>query len=243
MTSTPKAVVLFSGGMDSATLMYLMKDQGYDPIGLSVHYGQRHRVELEYAASLCKALGATHKVVDLGVLKELVGRSSLTSDTPVPEGHYEQATMSQTVVPNRNTILLSIAYGYAVSIGATKVCTAVHAGDHAVYPDCRPEFIKTFELMEKEAITHETYGMSCPSLYAPFVMMNKADIAKMGAHLSVPWLYTWSCYNGDEEKGQCGRCSTCVERIGAFHSAGVTDPTTYQDTEYAVEVLKQHGEW
>lgn len=243
----PRAVVLLSGGMDSTTLLYLLKDQGYDCIGLSVIYGQRHQIEVDYARVSCNRTGSDHTVVDLSGIRNMIGSSSLTSNLPVPEGHYAAENMKQTVVPNRNAFLLALAYGVAISRLAVKVATAVHAGDHAIYPDCRPEFIKAFEEMERVAITREIYGLPAPDLYAPFLMMSKAQIVKTGSDLHVPFQDTWSCYNGGERSRtagyQCGRCGTCVERIGAFNEAGVFDPTTYFDKNYAIEVLKSKGEW
>lgn len=237
MTETPKAVVLFSGGMDSTTLLFDVISNGYQAIGLSVHYGQKHKVELVFAAAMTKKREIEHHVVDLAAIKGLIAGSALTGSGPIPEGHYAAENMAQTVVPNRNAILLSLAYGLATSIKAAKVCTAVHAGDHAIYPDCRPGFIKAFEEMEQESITREIYGIRCPQLYAPFLNMSKADIVKHGASMEVPWEETWSCYNGDLSLGQCGRCGTCVERIEAFSLAGVLDPTRYQDKSFAEEVL------
>lgn len=242
----PKVVVLLSGGMDSTTLLYHMIDQQYEPVALSIHYGQRHAIELYYAKTLTHDLGIRHEVLDLMNLRELLRGSSLTSDIPVPEGHYAADNMAATVVPNRNAILLAIAYGFATSIKAKKVCTAVHAGDHAIYPDCRPEFIKAFEDMERTAITREIYGISSPSMYAPFLHLSKAGIAALGDTLKVPWSRTWSCYQGSktgEVTSHCGRCGTCVERIWALHEAGIDDPTEYQDKEYAKGLLQERGEW
>lgn len=233
--NTPKAVVLLSGGMDSTTLLYSVRTAGYQAIGLSVAYGQRHSIELAFAQRLSGDLGIRHYIVDLENLKSYLSASALTGDIPVPEGHYTADNMAQTVVPNRNAILLAIAFGFAVTEKAVKVCTAVHAGDHAIYPDCRPGFIKAFEAMQREAITREIYGIKCPDLYVPFLNMTKAQICKLGSDLGVPWERTWSCYNGTIP--HCGRCGTCVERIEAFRLAGVSDPTQYQDTEFADRVL------
>lgn len=220
MTVKPKAVALLSGGMDSTTLAYELRAQGYDLHLLSVHYGQRHRKELEQAAQIAQGLGATHRVVDLGVLRELLSASALTGDTPVPHGHYADETMKATVVPNRNAILLSVAFGYAVTLGAEVVGYAAHAGDHAIYPDCRPEFAHAFDLMERLACYQPA-----PRLVAPFLEMSKADIARRGNGLGVPYALTWSCYEGGD--AHCGKCGTCVERREAFELAGVQDPTTY----------------
>lgn len=241
MTEIPKAVVLLSGGMDSTTLLYLMKSEGYEPYALSVYYGQRHSIELFAAHETCDALQVQHKEVNLQSIKGLLGGSALTDEVEVPEGHYEAANMAVTVVPNRNAFLLTLAYAWAVSLKAVKVCTAVHAGDHRIYPDCRPEFIKAFEEMERTAITRDIYGIKCPDLYAPFVNITKADIATIGEGLHVDWEKTWSCYRG--KFPHCGKCGTCCERRLAFHAAKVVDPTKYADTEFAINVLKNSGEW
>jgi 7-cyano-7-deazaguanine synthase len=142
----------------------------------------------------------------------------------VPHGHYAAPNMAITVVPNRNAILLSISYGVAVAEGAEVVATGVHAGDHFVYPDCRPEFIKAFDEMQKTAV--EGFGDGLLRLYAPFVEWSKADIVATGARLDVPYADTWSCYEGGEV--HCGECGTCVERREAFQLAGVQDPTIYR---------------
>jgi 7-cyano-7-deazaguanine synthase len=233
---SPKAVVLLSGGMDSTTLVHLLQDEGYLPYALSIKYGQRHSIELDYAYQTVQGLGIPHQIIDIKDVKELIGTSALTrNEIQVPEGHYAAENMAVTVVPNRNAFLLSIAYGWAVSLKAVKVCTAVHKGDHAIYPDCRPEFIKAFEEMERTAITREIYGIKCPDLYAPFVHLSKAEICAIGAVLDVDWRNTWSCYQGGTK--HCGRCGTCVERIEAFKLAGVVDPTEYLDSDFAATVL------
>ena len=136
-----KAVVVYSGGMDSFTLLHKVRQQGFEVFALSFNYGQRHSVELSVAANVCQSLGVNHKVVDISAINSLIGGSSLTSDIDVPEGHYEEESMKATVVPNRNMILLSLAVGYAVSIESNKVFYGAHSGDHAIYPDCRPEFV------------------------------------------------------------------------------------------------------
>lgn len=137
-----KAVVIYSGGMDSFTVLNKALKAGCEVYALSFDYGQRHKKELDYAAAACKELGVAHKIIDISSINQLIGGSSLTSEIDVPEGHYEEESMKQTVVPNRNMILLSLAAGYAVSLNAEKVYYGAHSGDHAIYPDCRPEFVE-----------------------------------------------------------------------------------------------------
>jgi 7-cyano-7-deazaguanine synthase len=224
MTDRPLAVALLSGGLDSATLAYHLRHDGYALVLLSVDYGQRHARELLAANDIARAVGAERVVLDLAGLRPLLGGSALTdADVAVPYGHYTDASMRATVVPNRNAILLACAYGLAVSRGAQAVAIAVHAGDHAIYPDCRPAFVEAFEVMEAEA----TEGFARPDLHllAPFLGWSKADIVARAAALGVPLDRTWSCYEGGEV--HCGRCGTCYERREAFATAGVPDPTVY----------------
>lgn len=218
-----KAVAIVSGGMDSVTLAYLLCSEGYDLHLLSVDYGQRHRKELEYARSCAGRLGAIFHIADLSGVGKLLKGSALTDDIPVPHGHYAAENMAVTVVPNRNAIMLSVAYGVAVAEEAELVATGVHSGDHFVYPDCRPEFIAAFDAMQRLAV--EGFGRPELRLYAPFVNIGKHDIAAIGARLGVPYQDTWSCYEGGEL--HCGRCGTCVERKEAFELASVPDPTVY----------------
>jgi 7-cyano-7-deazaguanine synthase len=218
-----RAVAIVSGGMDSVTLAYMMNRQGYDLNLVSFNYGQRHKKELNYAQLAAKRLGAKHTLVDLSALGGLLGGSALTqSDIDVPEGHYASDNMALTVVPNRNAIMLSIALGIAHATDADCVATAVHAGDHAVYWDCRPDFIEAMDRVARLAIP-DGYGHA--SVCAPFVELTKAQIVRQGSLLGVPFAETWSCYKG--ETVHCGQCGTCVERIEAFRLAGIPDPTTY----------------
>ncbi len=210
--------------MDSVTLAYLLAYEGFSLHLLSVNYGQRHLKELEYAKLCAKRLGAEFDVADISDIGRLLKGSALTDDVPVPHGHYAAPSMAITVVPNRNAIMLSIAYGVAVAEGAELVATGVHAGDHFVYPDCRPEFIEAFGAMQKKAV--EGFGDESLRLYAPFVEWSKADIVATGDRLGVPYADTWSCYEGGEV--HCGLCATCGERRASFVEAGVYDPTVYQ---------------
>ena len=226
-----RALAVASGGMDSSTLCYWLRDQQRLDLVVSVDYGQRHRRELDSAKIIANHLGVEHLVVDLTALGAQLGGSALTDDIDVPHGHYAEDNMKITVVPNRNMIMLAAAGGIAVARGLSAVCTAVHAGDHFVYPDCRPAFIESCS----QTLTVATDGFGSVAVEAPFVMMTKAEIAALGDQLGVPWADTWTCYEGGDV--HCGRCATCVERIEAFAIAEVDDPTTYTDTEYWTEVV------
>ena len=226
-----KAVVIASGGMDSATLAYHYASLGYELHLVGFNYGQRHSKELDSLVLIARQLNAKCSVVDLETLKTHLSGSSLTSDDiAVPDGHYAEETMRITVVPNRNLIMLSVAAGIAVSEGADVLATGVHAGDHFIYPDCRPEFIDA----ARAAIQLGTEGHCAEgfTLEAPFVNKTKADIAAYGHELNVMFETTWSCYKGGDI--HCGTCGTCYERHEAFIDAGVTDPTVYLNTPDAL---------
>lgn len=228
------AIAVLSGGMDSTVLAYQSVGL-FERVDLvSVDYGQRHRTELRHAAATAKRLGCRHDIVGLPIASYLDG-SALTDETvEVPHGHYAAETMAATVVPNRNAMLISVAYGIAVARSADAVLVGVHAGDHHVYPDCRPEFIDALD----RALRIGNEGVGSVVLEAPFVRRSKTDICRLGGRLEVAWEETWSCYEGGDI--HCGRCGTCVERREAFRDAGVTDPTTYADPDYALQVLEGH---
>lgn len=212
-------VCLLSGGMDSTVLLYLLRER-YEVLALSVSYGQRHKRELLAAQAVVQAAGVQHRVVDLSALSVVLAGSSQTSaDIAVPHGHYADSNMSVTVVPNRNMILLAVAAAQAISSQTASVAYAAHAGDHEIYPDCRPEF--AIAMGHCLAQCHYTPV----NLWRPFICMTKADIVKVGARVGAPFHLTYSCYEGGEQ--HCGLCGTCYERRTAFLEAGVADPTEY----------------
>ena len=220
-------LALLSGGMDSTALVSVLKGMGHEVDTVSINYGQRHAKELERAKAVADHFGLRHDVIDLSVLAHSL-RSALTTvdEVEVPDGHYAEETMRATVVPNRNAIMLMVAVGIAASRGHDQVATAVHAGDHFIYPDCRPDFIEAASKCAQ--LGTATFGDV--RIVAPFVNMGKDAIASLGNEFGAPFHLSWSCYKGGEN--HCGRCGTCVERAEAFALAGVDDPTTYDDTEF-----------
>lgn len=219
-----KAILSYSGGLDSTVLLYKLLQVGWEVRCLSVNYGQRHARELASAQAICEKLGIERRVADINHLSFLFAGSSQTSpEIAVPEGHYEEESMKQTVVPNRNMVLLSLATAWAVATKSDAVAYAAHAGDHAIYPDCRAEFTEAMEDAMRLCDWHSV------KLMRPFIYpkpMSKADIVRLGAELNVPFTETWTCYKGGAK--HCGRCGTCVERKEAFQLAGVQDPTEYE---------------
>ena len=221
-----KVVVLHSGGLDSSVLLYSMVKKGHDCYPLTIAYGQRHKKEIIYALKISHSLGISerHKVLDLSVIGELLP-STLTGKGEIPNGHYEDESMKSTVVPNRNMILLAIAGGYAQGIDAKLLAYAAHTGDHAIYPDCRPEFIDSVDRTIRLGTGWtESSGVS---ILAPFMYVSKADVVTEGKRYGVPFELTWSCYKGLDL--HCGTCGTCVERKEAFKLARVEDPTLYKE--------------
>lgn len=215
-----KVVVIYSGGMDSFTVLHKVIAQGYEPFALTFNYGQRHVKEVDVAKAVCQQLGIVHKVADISAMNELMAGSSLTSDIDVPQGHYEEESMKSTVVPNRNMILLSLAIGYAVSINATKVFYGAHSGDHAIYPDCRPEFVRKMNEVSQIA-NYEPI-----EVVSPYLNVSKIAILTDGLKMGLDYSQTWTCYNGREKA--CGKCGACQERLEAFASNGQTDPLSYE---------------
>ena len=227
-----KTIVICSGGLDSVTLAHKVARE-HALMGLvCFDYGQRHKKELIYAEKCAHALGVSYDLIDISSVGALLSGSALTDNIDVPDGHYAEETMKITVVPNRNAIMLTIAYGIASSRHANAVAMAVHGGDHFIYPDCRPDFVKSFETMENHALE----GLSNIKLYTPFIDLSKADIATESARLKVPVADTWSCYKGGEK--HCGRCGTCVERREAFHIADIPDLTDYDDPDFWEQAVK-----
>jgi len=215
-----KSVIIVSGGMDSVTLLHDIHSQGEELFALSFDYNQRHKKELEYAKWNCEKLGIPHKIISLSVLNDVAPSALTRPETPVPEGQYDGENMKQTVVPNRNMIMLSLAAAYAIGIGATRLYYGAHSGDHIIYPDCRPEFV--------EAINHalSLCDWNQVELKVPYLHGNKETILKRGFELGVDYSKTWTCYNGREKA--CGKCGSCDERLTAFRAIGKEDPVEYE---------------
>ncbi len=215
-----KVVVLCSGGMDSVTALYWARREHAVVAVASFDYGAKHNPrELPLAAEHAARLGVRHEVIPLEFVNRLFSSDLLQSGGAVPDGHYEAANMRQTVVPFRNAIMLSIAAGFAESVGAEGLVIATHGGDHAIYPDCREDFMRAMG----DAMRLGTYAQV--QLLRPFITRTKGEIVAEGTRLGVDFARTWSCYKGGAI--HCGMCGTCVERREAFLQAGVPDPTTY----------------
>lgn len=216
-----KVVTLFSGGMDSTALLSYYATNADEVVAVSINYGQRHVKEIEAASRITQHYGIHHKVIDLSVLSRELTSALTNSGIDVPDGHYAEETMRATVVPNRNAIMLMVAAGIAQALEYDLVATAVHAGDHFIYPDCRPEFIASASNTSRLG----TAGFGDIEIVAPFVTMTKANIVEIGDSYEAPFALSWSCYKGGDI--HCGACGTCFERREAFILAGVTDPTEY----------------
>ncbi len=224
-----RAVVLVSGGMDSAVVLALAREQGFSTYALSVAYGQRHTSELAAAALNARSLGAIeHKVVAVGLRS--IGGSALTADIAVPEHDFGEALetgIPVTYVPARNTIMLSIALGWAEVLGAADIFCGVNAVDYSGYPDCRPEFIAAFEMLANLATKTGVEGAGI-RVHAPLMRMGKDAIVREGVRLDVDFAQTVSCYQADADGQACGRCDACRLRAEGFAKAGVPDPTRYR---------------
>ncbi len=223
-----KAVILLSGGMDSATILAIALDKGYDCYALSYSYGQRHKVELIAANKIAKASAVKeHKTIeiDLGAF----GGSALTADIPVPKNRTEiGGEIPITYVPARNTVFLSFALAYLDVIGADAIFIGVNALDYSGYPDCRPEYIEAFEKMANLATRRGVEGKHPIRIETPLLYMSKAGIIKAGAALKVDYGITISCYDPDKKGRACGACDACILRKNGFEEAGFPDPTKYQ---------------
>ena len=214
------AVVILSGGLDSTTLLYDVRQQGYEIHALSFNYGQRHKKELIKAKQTCKILRIPHIILPLDVLNKVAPSTLTRKNQKIPEGNYNDENMKLTIVPNRNMVMLSLATAYAIGIKADKVFYGAHGGDHAIYEDCRRVFVealaKAIALADKHVVILE----------APYLDMDKGDIAIKGKKLGVDFSKTWTCYKGKEKA--CGVCGACRERLEAMKKAGIKDPIEYE---------------
>ena len=227
MTHARKAVVLVSGGMDSAVVLAIAREQGFAAHALSVRYGQRHTSELDAAARVARALGAAaHKTVHVDLRS--IGGSALTDDIAVPLDREQAAgDIPVTYVPARNTIMLSVALGWAEVLGASDLFCGVNAVDYSGYPDCRPEFIAAFERLANLATRAGVEGAGF-RVHAPLMRMGKDAIVREGLRLGVDFADTVSCYQADADGRACGHCDACRLRAQGFADAGVSDPTRYR---------------
>jgi 7-cyano-7-deazaguanine synthase len=220
-----KAVVLYSGGLDSTTCMAIARSQGFEPYALSFAYGQRHSVELEKAREYAPLIGAKdHLVVDIDLRK--MGGSALTADIDVPKSGVEEGEIPITYVPARNTIFLSFALGWAEVLQASDIFIGVNALDYSGYPDCRPEFIEAFQQMANLATKAGIEG-SPYNIQTPLIDLTKAQIIEQGVALGVDYGLTHSCYDPTSEGLSCGQCDSCRLRLKGFAEAGLKDPVSY----------------
>ena len=216
------AVIILSGGMDSVTMLYDYQER--IAVAISFDYGSNHNAkEIPFAQLHCRRLGIEHLVIPLEFIHRYFDSSLLQGAEAIPEGHYAADNMKSTVVPFRNAIMLSVAVGLAESRHLNYVMMANHGGDHTIYPDCRPEFVKAFS----DASVAGTYEKV--EVWAPYTTLTKVDIAKRGKELGIDYSETWSCYKGGDV--HCGRCGTCVERKEALEQAGIIDNTAYEHQE------------
>ncbi|WP_300160313.1 7-cyano-7-deazaguanine synthase QueC [Solidesulfovibrio sp.] len=230
MTAQPKkAVVLFSGGLDSTTCLAVAKSEGFALCALSFEYGQRHRVEIEAARRVAGVMGVfSHLVLPLPLGR--IGGSALTADIAVPKDRDPaamEADIPVTYVPARNTIFLSMALGWAEVLGAQDIFIGVNALDYSGYPDCRPEFVRAFEAMANLAVKEAVEGRLRITIHTPLLTLTKADIVRLGTRLGVDYGLTHSCYDPSPEGLACGRCDSCLLRKKGFEEAGLPDPTRY----------------
>ena len=228
-TSPRCAVVLVSGGLDSATILAIAKAEGFEAYAISFDYGQRHRFELEAAARVCAAAGVKrHIVVPLDLRP--FGGSALTDEIAVPKDRSDAqmaAGIPITYVPARNTIFLSVALGWAEVLGASDLFIGVNAVDYSGYPDCRPEYIAAFRQLARLATKSGVEGTAAWKIHAPLIALGKSDIIRRGIDLGVDYGLTHSCYDPDPQGRACGHCDSCQLRLKGFADAGLTDPAPY----------------
>lgn len=215
-----KAIVLLSGGLDSATMLALVKTDGWSPHALSFHYGQRHAIELQTATQMAQAAGIAHLVVKVD--PAIFGRTTLTGSGDVPKDQLSD--QPATYVPARNTIFLSLALAHAEAVGARDIFLGANALDYSGYPDCRPEYIEAYETMANLA----TRAKNRLTIHTPLIAMSKADIIRRGLELEVDYALTSSCYDPDLAGRPCGHCDSCLLRLKAFAEVGAADPLRYQ---------------
>jgi 7-cyano-7-deazaguanine synthase len=230
-SSFPRAVVLLSGGLDSTTTLAVAKEQGFEVYALSVDYGQRHRVELDCAQRIAKALGAVeHRVVSIDL--RAIGGSALTDVIDVPKDRPDTAIahgIPITYVPARNTILLGLALGYAEVVEAFNIFMGANVLDYSGYPDCRPEFLTAFERLANLATKAAVEGRGTFRVHAPLLQKTKAEIIREGLRLGVDYSLTLSCYDPDSQGCACGHCDSCRLRLKGFAEAGTKDPAVYHE--------------
>ena len=222
-----KAVVLYSGGLDSTTCMAIAKADGFAPYALSFAYGQRHAVELEKAREYAPRIGAeAHRVVEIDLRQ--FGGSALTTELEVPKNQLTEGVIPVTYVPARNTIFLSFALGWAEVLGAHDIYIGVNALDYSGYPDCRPEFISAFENLANLATRAGVEGDSPYTIHTPLIQLSKAEIIRTGLDLGVDYRLTHSCYDPNPAGVSCGRCDSCLLRLKGFSEAWIDDPVEYE---------------
>ena len=216
-------LVILSGGLDSTTLLYFVKNQYPDEVigTITFDYDQKHKREIQSAIQTCVKLMVPIQIFSMKAFSSLAPSALTTEETKVPEGHYQEDSMRATVVPNRNMVFLSLAIAYAVGKGASKVYMGVHSGDHSIYPDCRPEFITA---MRQASVLCDWKPIL---IEAPFLKLDKTQIVKLGTGLGVDYSLTQTCYNGRDKA--CGKCGSCVERLESFSKNGIKDPLEYED--------------
>lgn len=226
MTEQKKAVVLYSGGLDSTTCMAIARAEGFAPYAMSFAYGQRHSVELDKARQYAPLVGAVeHQLVEIDLRR--IGGSALTSDLAVPKGGVVEGDIPVTYVPARNTIFLSFALGWAEVLGAFDIFIGVNALDYSGYPDCRPEYVAAFETLANLATRAGVEGSGRYRIHTPLLQLSKAQIIRQGLELGVDYALTHSCYDPTPAGLSCGQCDSCLLRLKGFAEVGIQDPLAY----------------